>query len=93
MKVLKFFESVKATGPNVFDAVELLQTLVASKHEVATSSKNHLENWKIKSVVHEELDEILLSHEQERTDHFQRSGFKKHFCAQLSFVREHGRSH
>ena len=64
MKVLKLFESNDATGPNVFDAVESLQTLVASKHEAAISSKNHLENWKAKSLVYEELDEILLSHEQ-----------------------------
>jgi len=64
MKVLTFFESIGAIGPNVFDVVESLETLVASKHEVATSSKNHLETWKTKSVVYEELDEILLSHEQ-----------------------------
>jgi hypothetical protein len=51
MKVLAFFESIGAIAPNVFDAVESLETLVASEHEVATSSKNHLENWKTKKSV------------------------------------------
>jgi hypothetical protein len=52
MKVLTFFESIGAIGgPSVFDALASLQTLVASKHEVATSSNNHLENWKTKKSV------------------------------------------